>query len=61
MNSSKISRLIIKASKLKKAGKNGEYLAALRNLRSELVKQRTEIDEGIKTVNRKIEDAERNR
>jgi hypothetical protein len=59
MNSSKISNLIVKASKLKRAGKNGEYLTALRNLRSELEKQKREIEDGIRTVNAKIQEAER--
>jgi hypothetical protein len=59
MNISKISKLILKASKLKKQGKNGEYLSELRKLRIELAKQMRELDEGIKIINKKIEEAER--
>jgi hypothetical protein len=59
MNKSKISKLILKAGKLKRDGKNREYLTALRSLKAELSKQRAEIDEGIRIVNRKIEEAER--
>jgi len=59
MNISKISKLILKASKLKNAGKNGEYLSELRKIRTELAKQMRELDEGIKLVDKKIEEAER--
>jgi hypothetical protein len=60
MNVSKISKLILRAGKFKKAGKNKEYLNALKSLRSELVKQKAEIEQGIQVVGQKIQEAERN-
>lgn len=57
MNKSKIANLILKASKLKRAGKNSEYLKALTDLRTELLKQSQEINEGIALVDKKISEA----
>jgi hypothetical protein len=59
MNKSKISSLILKAGKLKNAGKRGEYLKVLRDLRNELLKHREEIEDGLRIVNAKINEAER--
>lgn len=60
MNVSKISRLILKAGKLKSAGKNREYLAELKKLGAELAKQKRELEQGIALVDKKIQEAEQN-
>jgi hypothetical protein len=59
MNKNTISKLILKASKLKREGKHGEYLKALRGLRDEITKQKLELEQGIRIVNEKIAEAER--
>jgi hypothetical protein len=59
MNQSKIAKLIVKASKLKRAGKDAEYLAALKSLKNELEIQKREIEQGIAIVRSKIAEAQK--